>query len=314
MSGVVLMYHRIAAVRNDPYGLAVHPERFAEHAEHLGRLGCVVPLEEVMGTGRTPTVAITFDDGYADNATTAAPVLEQAGLPATYFITTGRLGGRAFWWDELATALLADRPMSEGIDVRVAGRPLWLALNDSRARETSLRFLHRRLRPLPPDEVVAVVEEVAQRLDAPAPPVDERSMTDEQVSGLARLQHAQIGAHTRTHLQLAGQSEALQRSEILGSVQDLSQLLGRPVTTFAYPFGTARAVGDLAPRLSQEAGCAVACTTERRAVSGRVDAHRLPRLNVRDWSGAELAARLAELLPASSRGRWRLRSRRGADA
>ena len=52
-------------------------------------------------TGRE--VAITFDDGYRDNLTSAKPILERAEAPATVFITMDRLGAaREFWWDELA--------------------------------------------------------------------------------------------------------------------------------------------------------------------------------------------------------------------
>lgn len=295
MSAIVLMYHRIVALDPDPYGLAVHPRRFAEQVEQLSARGGVVPLAEVLGAGRTLRIAITFDDGYADNATTAAPLLEQAGLPATYFITTGPLGGRSFWWDRLADAFLGGHRLPDGVDVGITGGSVWLALNDRPARETSLRFLHRRLRPLPPDELASTVQDLLLDLAVPAPGDDALSMTTAQLRALADLAHAEIGGHTRTHLQLAGQPASLQRDEILGSLEDLRAMLGRPVTSFAYPFGTRRAVGDLAPRLVQDAGCLLACSTESRAVDARSDPFRLPRLNVRDWTGEELLARIDAL-------------------
>lgn len=295
MSGVVLMYHRVAAVPSDPYGLAVHPSRFAEQVEHLLARRCVVPLAELVGPGAATRVAITFDDGYADNATAAAPVLAAAGLPATYFITTGRLGGRSFWWDRLAAALLGPHPLPDGLDVDLGGRPLWLALDDAPARETALRFLHRRLRPLPPDALQATVDALLEQLAVPPAPADELSMTEAQLRELAAAPLVEIGGHTRTHLQLAGQAEALQRREICGSVEDLRALLGLPVTSFAYPFGTRSAVGDLAPRLAQEAGCTLACSTEPGPVTTRSDRHRLPRLNVRSWGAEELSERITRL-------------------
>lgn len=49
-----------------------------------------------------PLLAITFDDGYADNAEVAAPILLQQGLPATFFVVTGALGREPRWpWDRM---------------------------------------------------------------------------------------------------------------------------------------------------------------------------------------------------------------------
>ncbi|MGY1735359.1 polysaccharide deacetylase family protein [Geodermatophilus sp. SYSU D00684] len=294
---VVLMYHRVAAPARDPYGLAVHPDRFAAHVEELSRRGGVVPLEDLTATRSARQIAVTFDDGYADNATVAAPLLAAAGLPATWFITAGRLGRRRFWWDRLADGLLGGPATSA--DVTVAGRDLWLDLRTREARRTALRFVHRLLRPLPPDLLEDGVDDVLRSLGAlPHGDEDGVTMTPDQLRRLADLPLQEVGAHTRTHLQLRDQSEDLQREEVLGSVHDLTALLGRPVRTFAYPFGSAGAVGSLAPRLVAEAGCTLACGTDPGPVGRRSDRYRLPRLNVQDWDGATFAARLGELLEA----------------
>ena len=47
----------------------------------------------------------------------------------------------------------------------------------------------------------------------------------------------EVGAHTRTHPDLTALSNAEAWSEISGSKRELEHALGRPVTTFAYPFG-----------------------------------------------------------------------------
>ena len=292
------MYHRVAALPQDPYGLAVHPDRFAAHVEELSRRGGVVPLEELATTRSGGQIAVTFDDGYADNATVAAPLLASTGLPATWFITTGRLGRRRFWWDRLADGLLGSHA-PDSADVTVQGRDLWLDLRTTEARRTALRFVHRLLRPLPPDVLDDAVDEVLRDLGSPSRNDEEDlTMTADQLRRLADLPLQEVGAHTRTHLQLRDQDEDLQREEILGSVRDLSALLARPVRTFAYPFGTDRAVGPLAPRLVAESGCALACSTTPGPVVRRSDRYRLPRLNVQDWGGDEFAAHLDQLLEA----------------
>ena len=48
-------------------------------------------------------LAITFDDGYRDNLTHAAPILARHGLPATIFLATGFIGtAEVPWFDRLA--------------------------------------------------------------------------------------------------------------------------------------------------------------------------------------------------------------------
>jgi peptidoglycan/xylan/chitin deacetylase (PgdA/CDA1 family) len=295
VTGIILMYHRVAEAQEDTFDLAVAPQRFDAHVEYLQNLGRVVPLVDILVPSEHLQVAITFDDGYADNATAAAPPLAEAGLPATFFITTGRIGGQHFWWDRLSAGLVADYSKPAGIDVTVAGRDLWLALDDEQACLTSLAFLHQRLQPLPPDEILTVVGELLDRLEAPPPPDDALTMTPEQVLALDALPLVDIGAHTRTHLQLGGQHPSLQRDELQGSMADLTSLLGHPISSFAYPFGDPRSVGDVAPRLAREAGYALACSTTHGAVKRRSDRYVLPRLTVRDWEGSELAAQIRRL-------------------
>jgi hypothetical protein len=68
------------------------------------------------------SVAITFDDGYADNLHNARPLLERYGMPATFFLTSGYIGReREFWWDELERLILQPGTLPEVLDVSVNG-------------------------------------------------------------------------------------------------------------------------------------------------------------------------------------------------
>ncbi len=93
---VILTYHSISEC-NPP--LQIAPSLFAEQMEWLRANVRVAPLSEVVGalTERKPlperTVVLTFDDGYADFYSSAAPALRRLKLPATIFVPTGLCGG-----------------------------------------------------------------------------------------------------------------------------------------------------------------------------------------------------------------------------
>ncbi len=58
----------------------------------------VVGLEQLLElTDEVPAVSLTFDDGFVNFATEAAPVLQQHGLPVTLFIVTGHVGRDNRW-------------------------------------------------------------------------------------------------------------------------------------------------------------------------------------------------------------------------
>ena len=91
-------------------------------------------------------VAITFDDGYADNATVALPILRELGLPATFFIATGFLDGGRMWNDTVIEAMRrTPRPTLDLSDFGGRGLP---ARGAGAAQDTIGRLL-RSFKHLP---------------------------------------------------------------------------------------------------------------------------------------------------------------------
>jgi peptidoglycan/xylan/chitin deacetylase (PgdA/CDA1 family) len=91
----VLCYHSIHP--RLPFASAT-PERFAEQLDWLRTECDVVALGTIASAageadGARPRVALTFDDGYADNHRYALPLLVERRLPATLFLTVGLLEG-----------------------------------------------------------------------------------------------------------------------------------------------------------------------------------------------------------------------------
>ena len=70
-------------------------------------------LHFVEGSASLPAdpVLITFDDGFRNNLTCAAPELERQGFPALFHVTTGMIGrDRLLWTQELTERILNWRP------------------------------------------------------------------------------------------------------------------------------------------------------------------------------------------------------------
>jgi len=109
---VILTYHSISE-GDSP--LQIAPSLFAEHMEWLHANVRVAPLAEVVSalTGHQPlperTVVLTFDDGFADFYSSAAPVLRMLKLPATLFVLGGLCGKTSDGGQE--TAGIMRRPL-----------------------------------------------------------------------------------------------------------------------------------------------------------------------------------------------------------
>lgn len=115
---MILMYHNIAEVAEDPMGLCVAPARFAEQMRWLKTQGLrgvgIGTLIDAMRVGRERgLVGITFDDGYVSVLEAALPELLRHGFTATMFIISGRLGGTNEWCVGPAHPLMSAEQVGE---------------------------------------------------------------------------------------------------------------------------------------------------------------------------------------------------------
>jgi peptidoglycan/xylan/chitin deacetylase (PgdA/CDA1 family) len=105
---MILLYHRVADLEHDPQLLAVSPKNFSEHMRILSDSHWIFPvsLEAKVNLIKGQhfihhAIAVTFDDGYADNLHNALPRLEACLVPATFFITVGPIiTEQRFYWDD----------------------------------------------------------------------------------------------------------------------------------------------------------------------------------------------------------------------
>lgn len=99
---LVLLYHSVSPYTADPYRVTVRPEQLDRQMHWLARRGLAgVSVGQLLLMRRSGSggglVGLTFDDGYADFAEYALPVLQRYGFTATVFPVAWRLGQDNAW-------------------------------------------------------------------------------------------------------------------------------------------------------------------------------------------------------------------------
>jgi len=241
---IVLMYHSIApdaiAEFIDPRN-RMSPALFDAQMAYLSRYRRVVPLSEVIDqvrSGVSPpagTVCITFDDGYLDNLTIAAPILEKYNLPATLYLATGYIErGEAQWADSLYWLF---RRRTTG-SLQIPSLQCDAAdLASSSSRDVILKLLHRHLLETNYQERKQLLDEIERQL-APNTRQPQLTMNWDDVRTLCRRYPTfEIGGHTRNHIDLRKHYGDAASSEINGCAEDVQREIGVSPRHFSFPYG-----------------------------------------------------------------------------
>lgn len=221
--------------------------------------------------GRGRRVAMTFDDGYADNVHTALPLLRAHGARATFYLTAGLMERREpAWWDVLAHAL-STSPHRAVTWTDASGVAVPLDLGTRSGRLAALRRLVPAMRTRLAERT-ALLDRLRTAAGVAGPAPCEFATWSEA----ARLAEGgmEIGAHTLVHPHLSLLTPAEQQLEITGSVTLIRERLGLDPGGLAYPGGDHDAASIAAVK---SAGLAHAVTTRAGDVRPGADPWTLVR-------------------------------------
>ena len=236
----VLMFHRVNPLPDELFPSEVHRQSFDTICGWVRAWFQVLPLSEAVMRLQNQSLpsramAITFDDGYADNHDVALPVLQRHGLNATFFVSTGFLDGGRMWNDTVIEAVR--HAQVQHIDLRADALPALRAVFDLgtvTARRAAVQRLIAAVKYEEPQARLAHVQRIAHAARAHLP--DGLMMTSQQVQALHRA-GMQLGAHTHNHPILSNLDDAAAMEEIGRSRRVLEGLLDASVEHFAYPNG-----------------------------------------------------------------------------
>lgn len=292
----VLIYHRVLRQPDPLFPSEVDAAEFHREMTLVAQMFRVLPLEEAIerlkdGSLPAGAAAVSFDDGYADNAEVALPILQRIGLPATFFVATGFLDGGRMWNDSVIEFIR--RLPQACLDLRSLGFGQYRTGTPSE-RHLAIKALIGALKYLPPDERLAKIEAIIKSTSVALP--DDLMMRSDQVRQLHRGGMG-IGAHTVNHPILASIDIHTARREIADGREQLRQLTGAPVTLFAYPNGKpGHDYNNEHVRLVKELGFSGAVSTAWGAAGSRTDPFQIPRFTPWDRNPDRFRLRMAHNL------------------
>lgn len=278
----VLIYHRVPAEPDELLPGESHAAEFERTMRWVKETFNVIPLRDgVAGikSGKLPprALSITFDDGYANNATVAAPILNRLGLHATFFIATGYLDGGRMFNDTVIEAVRACRePVLDLSHLGLGHHATSTAQDRRKAVDSILRAVKYK-----PDELRAETAESVAAVVGVRPARD-LMMSSEQVASLARSGF-ELGGHTVNHPILAGLPYEVAFREIESGKKRIEEIANGRVTLFAYPNGKpAKDYDSAAANLVSDLGFEGAVSTSSGAAVVGSDPFQIPRFT--PWS------------------------------
>jgi peptidoglycan/xylan/chitin deacetylase (PgdA/CDA1 family) len=286
--GLILLYHRVAEPGVDPWNLCVSPKHFSEHLAVL-RNYRPTRLSDLPNFNSPNSIAITFDDGYADNLYCAARLLEHYHIPATFFLTTGYIGRtQEFWWDELERRIASFAEVNRILELNIDGSVhRW---EFASAHHWELSWLpvyfavYALLQPLSDDSRKCILRKIGGQGSERAR-ASHRVLTVEEVLRLSSQSLFEIGAHTVTHSRLAARPLQEQFAEMKQSREFLEGVVQRSVRSFSYPYGGTSHYSKGSVEMARRAGFSMACTTNGAAVRRGSDPFELPRIVIENCDG-----------------------------
>ena len=117
----ILIFHRVLPETDPLFPDEPDARRFDQMMGWVKTWFNVMPLDAAVNALKkrnlpARAMAITFDDGYADNRTIALPILKRHGLSATFFIATGYLNGGRMWNDTVIESIRKSQAKSLELD------------------------------------------------------------------------------------------------------------------------------------------------------------------------------------------------------
>lgn len=288
----ILIYHQVLKEHDFMRPDEPTAEDFKWQMALIAKYFTPMSLSEALAALKTRSlpknaICVTFDDGYINNLTVAAPILQMFDIPATFYIATSFMSGKNMFNDRIIDLIGDESKIS--LDLTAVGlSELFFSSRNERANLS--RNITSQVKRLSNDDRERIIDKLYS--DNSQCDYNRKMMSSKQVKELSDLGF-DIGAHTVDHPILKSLTLDKQQQQIFESQKQLELLLGKPVTNFAYPNGRLKTDYTFeTAKLVKEAGLLSAVSTNKGVNKASTDVFQLNRFTPWDKSPIKFHLRL----------------------
>ncbi len=231
----ILYYHHVFKTKNHYHPNDIFVIEFDKQIKFLKKHFNILELSEaieLLKAKRLPTKAlvITFDDGYQDNFTVAAPILKSYDCPATFFISTSGVEEGYLWNDKVEQ--LINNTTTSTISENIIGEKT--SIKSKYEKISAFQLLLSKLKLLSHEKRNLQLKKLADELGNVK--FKRTMMTKDQVNKLHQ-EGFTIGAHTHNHTILTAETINNCQQELLNNKNNLETMINEKIKFIAFPNG-----------------------------------------------------------------------------
>ena len=262
---VIFLFHGVIEIQDHPIrnytGKHLIRPLFEGCMARLSRKGTVLSMDEILEglKKRVPfppySFAVTFDDGFENNLTVAAPILQHWKIPATIYLTTSFVESNRMSWVDRIERAVEETQMKE---IRLQKKLPPFALKDGEDKIHFLKAVRTYVKSNHACSPQLLANEICQRLgddreDRSNDPLDKKLSWEQVVEAQAGgLFH--FGGHSHTHAILSFLSREELDAELDTSLRLLRERAGIGPMHYSYPEGMAHCFSERVIRAMQQRG------------------------------------------------------------
>ncbi len=222
----------------------IHINKFKKILKNLKNKGQAISLDDIVKLKKNKTnfpdfsYAITFDDGYYNNYSIAAPILNEFNLPATFYVTTDFISNNSMSWIDM----IEDGINKVNVKKKIHYKKFKIQnLASDNNKIKFLNFLRKEIKSNheldPYKEILKIGKNNNIILNKSLKNIFDKKMSWNNLKKISNDNNFIIGGHGKTHRILSYLNNVDLKNEITKSIKIINKKLSIKVKHFSYPEG-----------------------------------------------------------------------------